>query len=76
MANEPAPATRPPDRGLPIRVYRLGEEHGDDLSALTTAEERVAMVWELSARMWELSGRTRSDYTRATTPVVVARLHD
>jgi len=61
---------------MPVRAYRLGDEPGDDLSASTTASERVAMVWTLSARMWELSGRPRPAYTRATMPVVVARLHD
>ena len=63
-----------PGRFWHVRVYRLGEEPGDDLSAVTTAEERVAMVWELTARMWELTGRARPAYTRATMPVRVTRL--
>ena len=58
----------------PARVYRLGEEPGDDLSATTTAAERVEMVWELSARMWELSGKLVPSYDRAHIPVKVIRL--
>lgn len=49
------PDDRRPSRG-PIRVFRLGEEPGDDLSAATTPEERIAMVWELTRRMWEFTG--------------------
>ena len=41
----------------PVHVYRLGEEPGDDLSASTTAQERLEMVADLSRRMWELTGR-------------------
>ena len=63
----------PRGRALPVRVYRLGEEPGDDLSAVTTAEERVAMVWDLSARMWEFTGRDRPAYTRATMPLRLTR---
>jgi hypothetical protein len=42
---------------MPVRVYRLGREPGDDLSAVSTPEQRLAMVAELSRRMWELTGR-------------------
>jgi hypothetical protein len=63
-------------RGVPARVYRLGDEPGDDLTAITTADERVAMVWELSARMWEFGGAQASTYTRATIPVVVHHARD
>jgi len=59
-----------------VRVYRLGQEPGDDLTSVTTAAERVAMVWGLSSRMWELSGRDPSAYTRATMPIVVKRSHE
>lgn len=44
-------------RSMPVRVYRLGREPGDDLSAVSTPEQRLAMVAELSRRMWELTGR-------------------
>lgn len=55
------------------RVFRLGEEPGDDLSATTTPEQRLEMVAELSRRMWELSGRPRPAYTRAAMPGRVIR---
>lgn len=58
-------------RAWPAHVYRLGEEPGDDLSAVTTAEQRVAMVWELTARMWALTGRPLPSYARAEMPVTV-----
>lgn len=41
----------------PVRVYRLGEEPGDDLSATTTPEERIAMVWQLTLDAWAMAGR-------------------
>jgi hypothetical protein len=75
MGDDAAGST-PPLRGTPARVYRLGEEPGDDLSSSTTAAERVAMVWDLSARMWEMGGRPAPTYTRATMPVVVTRSRD
>lgn len=52
-----------------MRVFRLGEEPGDDLSSVTTAEERLAMVGELSRRMWELTGRPVPSYSRAAMPL-------
>ena len=60
-------------RNWPVRVYRLGEEPGDDLSATTTPEQRLAMVWELTARMWEITGRPWPSYTRAAMPIRVHR---
>ena len=56
-----------------VQVYPLADQPGDDLSEATTAEERIEMVWELTARMWELTGRPRPSYTRATMPVRVIR---
>lgn len=56
------------------RVYRLGEEPpSDDLSAVTTAEQRLEMVWDLTARLWELTGRSFPSYTRAAMPGRVIR---
>ncbi len=56
-----------------VRVYRLADQPGDDLSEATTAEERLEMVWELTARMWELTAQPRPSYTRARMPVRVVR---
>lgn len=65
--------TPPRRRAWPVRIYRLGEEPGEDLSSVTTPEERIAMVWELSARMWELTGRPLPSYTRGAMPGRVIR---
>lgn len=63
-------------RGAPARVLHLGTESGDDLSAITTPDERVAMVWELTMRMWEFGGAPAPTYTRATIPVTIQRPRD
>jgi hypothetical protein len=60
-------------RSWPIRIYRLGEEPGDDLSAVSTPEQRLAMVAELSRRLWSLTGRPVPSYTRAGIPGRVHR---
>jgi hypothetical protein len=62
-----------PRRDWTARVYRLGEEPGDDLSAVSTAEERLAMLAELSRRMWSLTGRPVPSYSRAEMPGRVVR---
>ena len=36
----------------PVRVYRLGEEPGDDLSRETTPAQRLAMMWPLAVEAW------------------------
>jgi len=56
-----------------IRVYRLGEEPADDLSALSTPEQRLAMVTVLTRRMWELTGLPVPSYERAAMPGRVRR---
>ena len=60
-------------RTLQIRSFPLGEEPSDDLSDLTTATERLAMMWPLAVRAWELSGRELPQYTRATIPTRIVR---
>ena len=66
--------TPPKRRAVPARVFRLGEEPADDvLSAVTTAEQLLEMVDELSRRMWELTGRETPRYARAEMPVRVLR---
>jgi hypothetical protein len=67
------PDRRTARREAPMRVFRLGEEPADDLSATTTAEQRLEMVAELSRRMWELTGRETPTYERARIPVRVIR---
>jgi hypothetical protein len=50
-------------------VYRLGDEPGDDQSRQNTAEERLAMMWDLAREAWSLTGRPLPDYPRGATPV-------
>jgi hypothetical protein len=50
---------------MPVRVFTLGEEPGDDLSAVTSADQRFAMLWELAARMWALTGKPMVTYARS-----------
>ncbi len=71
--NEEA-ARRAQARGSwPIARYRLGEEPDEDLSGVTTAEQRLAMMWELASTTWELSGRAIPTYHRRRAPGRVVR---
>jgi hypothetical protein len=64
-------ARRAARHNWPIRVYKLGEEPADDLSATTTAAERLAMMWPLTLQVWALTGRPLPDYKRSETPIRV-----
>ena len=66
--------TSDPARGReqwPVRVYRLGSEPSDDLSATTTPEQRFEMVATLSKRLWELTGQPVPSYPRSQIPIRV-----
>jgi hypothetical protein len=56
-------------RSWPVRIFRLGEEPGDDISATTTAKARLQMVAALTREAWALSGREIPSYSRHETPV-------
>lgn len=60
-------------RRLPVRVFRLGAEPSDDLSASTTAEQRFEMVAILSARMLEFSPTPLRENENREIPVRVFR---
>jgi len=60
-------------RDWPGQVRDLTTAAGEDLSAETTAEERLSMMWELALRAWTLSGRTLPDYARSAMPGSVTR---
>ena len=66
-------ASRPDRSHWPVRVFRLGEEPGDDLSASTTVTERLEMVWTLRDRMWALTGLPLPAYRRSEIPVRILR---
>ena len=63
-----------PRRDMPVRVRRLQDPDSGDLSAVLDASQRVALVWELSRRMWALTGRPVPQYHRASVPVRITRL--
>jgi hypothetical protein len=71
MGRESPPGNR---SRWPVRLYRLGEEPPDDLSAVTTPEERLAMMESLAEEAFSLAGRPRPTYSRAETPVALRRL--
>lgn len=73
MSPDQSGSPAPLDSRHVIRRFRLGEEPPDDLSASTSAEERVAMVALLSQRQWTLTGRPVPSYTRAAMPVRLLR---
>lgn len=52
----------------PIVRHRLRDEPCDDLSAVTTPVERVAMMWPLAEAAWKLAGRPLPTYDRRTLP--------
>ena len=56
-------------RSWVVRVDRLDNQSGEDLSSQTTAEERLAMMWPLALDAWRLSGRRLAEYSRAEIPV-------
>ena len=66
-------ARRAARAGWPIAVYKLGSEPSDDLSEVTTAAERVAMMAELAESAWRLAGRPMPDYDRQNIPGRVYR---
>jgi hypothetical protein len=57
----------------PIRVVPLSTAVRDDLSLVTTAEERLTMMWELTLDAWAVAGRTVPTYSRGDTPVRIIR---
>lgn len=53
----------------PIRRYQLGAEPPDDLSGLTTAAERLRMMWPRAREGWRLAGREFPIYRRSEIPM-------
>lgn len=60
----------------PVARYALGREPGTNLSAFTTAAERLEMMWPLALDAWKLTGRPLPDYARSAMPVKRRRLGD
>lgn len=58
-------------------MYPLGSEPPEDLSASTSPQERLAMMWPLALEAWAVAGWPIPDYTRRDMPVrVERRSHD
>jgi len=75
QANDPNDALKrkAQRRSLPIRIYSLGQEPSDDLSSVTTPEQRIAMMWPLTIQAWTLARRPFPEYSRDATPLRVIR---
>ena len=56
-----------------VRKFRLEDAPDPDLSATTTAQQRLAMMWPLACEVWSLAGRAIPDYPRDRMPVRVIR---
>jgi len=56
-----------------VQRYALGAEPDDDLSATTTVEERIAMMWPLAVDAWIASGQPWPDYARSEAPGRILR---
>jgi hypothetical protein len=61
-------------RSWPVRLFRLGEEPSEDLSASTNPEQRLAMMWPLAREAFSLAGRPDPLYERSDSPVALRRL--
>ncbi len=58
--------------GWPVAVRPLGAVE-DDISDVTTAAERIAMMWPLAQEAWRLAGLPIPGYDRSHTPSRVFR---
>lgn len=62
-----------PRADWPIRVVSPSED-SPDLSASTTPEQRLAMVWELTKEAWAWARLPLPAYDRASIPVAMRSL--
>ena len=61
---------------MTARVVPLASDEAGDGRVRGTVAERLALVAELSQRMWALTKRPMPSYTRKTMPVRVTSLAD
>jgi hypothetical protein len=76
MADEEVLSRRAGRAAWPVRVHLLRDAPGPDLTATTTADERLSMMWPLALEAWGMMRRPLPTYARAETPVVIRRLQD
>ena len=69
MSESVRSAVRERRQDYPIRIYELDDQPGENLSDSTSAEERLAMVWELTVEAWNFAGLPRPDYPRDQVPL-------
>jgi hypothetical protein len=56
-----------------VKAFTKGEEPSENLSDLTTAEERLAMMWPLAKTAWQLAFGELPVYSRDQMPGRVMR---
>jgi hypothetical protein len=66
--SEDAAARAARRRNWPGARYTVGDQPSDDLSAVTTAEERLDMMWPLACDAWACAQRPFPTYTRSEIP--------
>jgi hypothetical protein len=68
MPEDDAAARAARRNAWPIRRFELGHEPTEDLSAVTTADERLAMMWQLALDAWAAAGHSLPTYARSEMP--------
>jgi len=59
---------------MTARVVPLRSDEASDARVAGTAAERLALLAELSRRMWTLTQRPLPSYTRSTMPLKLSTL--
>ena len=59
---------------MTARIVPLRSDEASDARVEGTAAERLALLAELSRRMWDLTKRPLPSYTRASMPVRLSTL--
>lgn len=59
---------------MTARIVPLRSDEASDNRVAGTAEERLAVLADLSQRMWAQTGRPIPQYTRAAMPVRLSTL--
>jgi hypothetical protein len=60
-------------RNWPVRRYTLGGEPSEDLSATTSINERLDMMWQLALDAWASTGKPLPSYERSQMPGRILR---
>lgn len=66
----------PKRRNMTARVVPLRSREASDSRVGGTAEERLALVRELSLRLWQQTGQPLPRYTRREMPVTIKPLDE